>query len=903
MTRSFQQTHTPHPREQAVREFPSSMIFAFGLIYLVSSACSLIAADPAQLLAQAEQLADVYNWYDAHPIYAEAEAAFRRAGDERNALFARVSRLRGEMQVRSLSGLVEDIDALLATHVAKSDKRVQLRCLVVKGDVDLEIDAPAAKDDWEAALSLATEIGDRKWQSRAKGELGMIAFILGDARTALSQVSQALMTAGTTGDIGAEIRYYAAIATGLNLSGAYAQAIPYFDRALTTASKHPQTGFQYISIWGKAKALLGVGRIDEAEHLVQEGLRQAEADDRRVKKVQMLIAASDIAKTRGLSDRAVQYLTEALPIAEHGDFKRLLAAIYFNLTELGLQNQRIPDASRYAESALRLVDQIGDRYFLPSQLLVIAKVRKAEGKQIAALECLDRATDIVDGLLVNVGTPGRAAMLISQMSSIYAYQFELAAQDRSRVDYTFQVLERARGRVLSDVITLGKPFQSGPPSPERRSLEKNLSRLQRSLLTLNKRAERAATLRQIWEVEQKLARAEALSSRWAPRREQALTLRDFQQELLPAEATVEYVFTEDSLYALTLSRDSVSVTKLGRRDKIEGLIRSYQDTLQKQAATDDLVAPATQAHRALLAPLTGLTGKSRVVIVPDAVLNGVPFDILDSAGRAPNARMRIISFAPSATALHALRRNRIKAPIDLPLLAVGDVPYDSLEKRVPNPSRAAGVFDAKTKPELPPLPASRAEVESVARIFAPGSVELLGAKATESHLKAEPLNRFAIIHLAVHGFADPNEPQRAALMLAPDPSRDEDGFLQPREISELPIAAQLVVLSACGTGVGRSLGQEGIANLARAFLLAGASSVLTTLWTVGDTGSSALMVEFYRNLHAGLEVATALRDAKQTLLRRFGPAILPTVAAFQVVGNGSVTIQPQPNSTIRTAQP
>jgi CHAT domain-containing protein len=865
------------------------------------SARPLIAADPTQLLVEAERLADVYNWYDAHPLYAEAETAFRQAGDQRNALFAQVSRLRGEMQIRPLSEMLESIDSILAIDAGKSDKRLQLRCLVVRGDVNLEIDAPAARDDWEAALALATEIGDPKWQSRAKGELGMIAFMLGDAGTAMSQVSQALKTAIATGDIGAEIRYYAAIATGMNVSGGYAQALPYFDRALKAASNHPETGFQYISIWGKAKALLAVGSVDEAERLVEEALTKADADDRRVKKVQMLVAASDVARRRGLADKATDYLKEALPIAERGHFKRLLGAIYFDLAELGLENNRISEASGYAASALKLADQVGDRYFLPRQLFVIAKIRRAEGNRVAAVELLDRATDIVDGLLVNVGSPGRAATLISAMSSIYTYHFALAAEDRSRVDYAFQVLERARGRVLSDVITLGKPRQFGPPAPERRLLERELGRLQRSLLTLNKRAERAATLRQIWEVEQRLSWADASSSDWAPRRERVLTLREFRRGLTPAEAVVEYVFTEDSLYALTLSRESASVTKLGKRDRIEALIGSYREQLQKEPPNGILTATAARAHRALLRPLVGLPGKSRVVIIPDAGLNGVPFDILDSAGRA--ARSRTVSFAPSATALHALRRPRATAPPDLPLLAVGGVPYNSLGKRIPNPSRAAGVFDAKARPELSLLPASRAEVETVARIFEPGSIQLLGRRATESQMKMEPLHRFAIIHLAVHGFADPNEPQRAALMFAPDPSRDDDGFLQPREISQLPIAAKLVVLSACSTGVGRSLGQEGIANLARAFLLAGASSVLTTLWTVSDTGSSRLMIEFYRNLRAGRDVATALRDAKQTMLRRFGPQILPTVAAFQVVGNGSVTVQPQPDSVVETSQP
>src|ERR1017187_1327648 len=163
-------------------------IAALGLTCAPCLGQPLISADPTQLLTRAEQLADFYNWYDAEPLYVEAEKGFALAGDERNALFARVSRLRGEMQMRALPELVEEIDSLLATDVAKRDKALQLRCLIVRGDVDLEIDAPGAQSDWASALALAGELGDRKWQSRAQGELGMIAFILGDTGTALSQV-------------------------------------------------------------------------------------------------------------------------------------------------------------------------------------------------------------------------------------------------------------------------------------------------------------------------------------------------------------------------------------------------------------------------------------------------------------------------------------------------------------------------------------------------------------------------------------------------------------------------------------------------------------------------------------------------------------------------------------------
>ncbi len=329
---------------------------------IANTANAQIAAaftDPHQALQKAEQLADIYNWYDAHQYFVEAERLFLVRGDERNALFARASRLRGEMQIRPFPDVVDAIDEILSTAATRSDPALRLRCLIVRGDVNLEIDAPAAKDDWEAALEIAKTIGDRKWESRAIGELGMIAFLLGDASAARLQVGQALMNAMTTGDVGSQIRYHAAIATGLHLSQEYEQAIRYFDLALNLSAKHPETGFQYISYWGKAKALMGLKRFQEAEDLIRDSLRQAEADDRRVKKVQMLLAASDLARTLGKRDEALAYLQEALPIAEQGGLRRFLAEIYFDLADICQRANNIADAEAFASRAVTISEEVG----------------------------------------------------------------------------------------------------------------------------------------------------------------------------------------------------------------------------------------------------------------------------------------------------------------------------------------------------------------------------------------------------------------------------------------------------------------------------------------------------------------------------------------------------------------
>jgi len=119
----------------------------------------------------------------------------------------------------------------------------------------------------------------------------------------------------------------------------------------------------------------------------------------------------------------------------------------------------------------------------------------------------------------------------------------------------------------------------------------------------------------------------------------------------------------------------------------------------------------------------------------------------------------------------------------------------------------------------------------------------------------------------------------------------EDGLLQVREIRDLPLRTELVILSACDTGTGRLLGPRGIASLERAFLLAGAKAVIASLWPVDDTYTVALMKRMYERLAAGAEKGVALRQAKLDLLDKFRAQVLPIYwAGFTLVGDGFTAI-------------
>jgi CHAT domain-containing protein len=148
-----------------------------------------------------------------------------------------------------------------------------------------------------------------------------------------------------------------------------------------------------------------------------------------------------------------------------------------------------------------------------------------------------------------------------------------------------------------------------------------------------------------------------------------------------------------------------------------------------------------------------------------------------------------------------------------------------------------------------------------------------------------------IVHLAVHAIANETNPDRAALVLLSDPSYDEDGFLEASEIVQLPLHAELVVLSACNTAVGPLEGQEGIATLSRAFLLAGARTVISTLWSVEDESTLYLMKSFYAELNRGQGVADALARAKRNMLKKFDTNALPYYwAGFTVEGVAELPI-------------
>jgi CHAT domain-containing protein len=268
--------------------------------------------------------------------------------------------------------------------------------------------------------------------------------------------------------------------------------------------------------------------------------------------------------------------------------------------------------------------------------------------------------------------------------------------------------------------------------------------------------------------------------------------------------------------------------------------------------------------------LREVPASARLIIVPDGLLLRFPFEALVTTieGGAPRYLLEdhAISYAPSASVLAQLMgRQRSQPAGRLDLLALGNPVADAggtADRALSEQFRAGA--------RLEPLPFAEEEASSIVRLYRQNrkTAELyVRDQALEGVLKADA-GKFRILHLATHGFIDDRVPALSGLLLASGGAPDgEDGYLRLNEIFHLKMNADLAVLSACETALGKEIRGEGMVGLTRAFFYAGAQSVIASLWMVNDQSTALLMEDLHARHIKGEDASTALRRAKLGLLR------------------------------------
>jgi CHAT domain-containing protein len=358
----------------------------------------------------------------------------------------------------------------------------------------------------------------------------------------------------------------------------------------------------------------------------------------------------------------------------------------------------------------------------------------------------------------------------------------------------------------------------------------------------------------------------------------AVDLEDLQAGLNENTALVEYMLANDRSFAFIISKKQVEMVDLRinyqkMNRNADQLRHSLSDYIfirdQQDLARQEFIASSSYFYQAFVAPLiTKVEGVKKLIIIPDRELGHLPFEVFLKKIPQPDqpfkemeylAKDFAISYSYSATVLLEKKAQDAKRKAkESGVLAFagyyGDPQQLALADSLKRRSNLRSIRSA-----LQPLPGAEAEVDLM-RDYLLGEF-FDGPIAGEATFKAKASD-FDIIHLAMHGLLNGQDPILSSLAFSEDGNIDEDNFLHAYEISELELNARLVVLSACETGYGKFRQGEGVMSLAHSFMYAGASSVLVSLWQVNDAATGKIMKYYYFAMSVGFEKDEALRIAK-----------------------------------------
>ena len=856
------------------------------------SAHAAKAADPDALLARADHLVDIGNWVKARPLYAQAEHEFRMRGDKRKELYAKFGRLRHDVETGSYSAAAQQVGQDLRSPVVQNDPALKIRALALKGVVDLNINTAGAQDDYSQIAAIAKSIGDQKWENRAAGELGIVAGINGNIGAAGIALLKAISRSEALHDIAAEISFSTWLANGMTVNGMADKAIAVLDHALSLIPNDPDAGFPVQLYIAKIRALVRFpengaaqnGR-SEAKQLIAVALKYSRQNDILGAQCELLNQAGLLAMSAGDLNSAEEYFRQTVDAAGQAHLPRMEAEGYLHLSEIYEQRRELNQAVSTIDSAIERVHLVQEGFDLPVYVARKAEIEAARGNLQRADELYDQASDLIEAMLVNAPTSQVKSSMIAALSDIYVGHFRLAVERFHDNLKAFHIIETARGRALVDSMRYAsRSSGSNGTSVAERQIAAIQKRLREQAVS---RAETKVLLAKLDEaydrfapIEYKRNRAEMTMARRPP-----IPMAMLQHSLMPGEVLIEYVLdNEGKSHALEITHTGIRVHAIPNKAEVNEVCQRFIRALKDKKDSSE---PGRALLESVFLPAIS-TNPSSVVIVPDGPLNLVPFAALPDRNGGCLARSVVISLASSATVFEMLRTAKRGIEPQRTFLGVAYSPGGPAGKGGKGYVASRGLDSDFA--DMKPLVFARDEVESAARIAGAGSLVLTDDKATESGLKAQPLQDFKIIHLALHGFGNTAEPDRAGLVLAPgDPN--EDGLWQAREIQESRLAADLVTLSACETGVGRLQGEEGIMNLARTFLIVGAKSVVASLWDADDRSTATLMKHFYEQIANGKNVAEALRDAQVTMLTEFGSDLAPYYwAGFTVIGDGRTQI-------------
>jgi tetratricopeptide (TPR) repeat protein len=530
---------------------------------------------------------------------------------------------------------------------------LRLRCLVVKGDVDLDLDTDLARRDWTEARFVADSLEEAGWANRARGELAVVSFLQGNHEAAALGILAAIQKARQIGDISSVVRYETLVGDGLVQWKQYDKALSYFDSALQIAKSEPDIQYPLLLYSGRIEALIGLGRASEATELLRGALVAAKKTGAIGYQSELHFRYGLLNIRQGLQTEALQELRIATELGDSINSPRLAAQSTFTLAKCLESKGELKEAATAINASVQRSRQAGDRIMLPETLAEAARIQTALGHSSLADRYFDEASEIASGVLGSVANLTGKDEFINSLDRLYLDHFRFHVNKRE-VEAAFNVAEQVHGRAVADLLRVGLAANKGA-SAQTTPGEKRIAHLQLALMNSTNRGDRTRLLAALASAEEE-AYPSFVDRSASTRRvgDTPIALRSLQQSLSGTDMLLEYYLANPLSYCILVTRSTAHICELPSKDQIERLVDNHLNAI---ASKRDIRDSGRQLFKTIL-PIESMT-TSNLIIVPDGALHRLPFDtMVDDRGEFLLAT-HSVSYVPSATVLGLLSKRSV----------------------------------------------------------------------------------------------------------------------------------------------------------------------------------------------------------------------------------------------------
>ena len=750
-----------------------------------------------------------------------------------------------------------------------------------------------AYDAFQAALELFASAGVPRRAGIVQSHLGLLHDQRGDYQRAIEAHLEALRLAREAGapnatSLTAVGLLYHRLGEPERALASYREAQPLFEAA-------GARGLRGVAIarHDMAYAFAALGETASAEESYLLALRGFQDLKIASREAQTLHNLGALLARAGRQDEAAEAAAAALEVSRAArDGRGEAYALHVSGLASAAAGHPGPaaDALRAALDAMRA---LGDRAGEAATLEALAAVQRDLGRLEDAIALVDQALELRERLRAGLsGLDLRATYVASHLSAYrLAVDLRMALDERRPGEgfdrAAFEQSERGRARSLLEALP--EPALPADADPALVAREQDLLRqihaAERRPLDPHRRSAPAdpTTLAGLFGeyqlVQAQLRERTPRQADWT--RPRPIGLAETQALLDDDTALLEYALGDTRSHLFVVTRTALRHVVLPPRGQVETAARRAHERLSarnRRALEGPTAQALAELSRMVVAPAAAALSARRLLVVADGALQYVPFAALPApapgtsaidVGSPPLVLDHEVVHLPSASVLAVLRRERASrrsAPRSLAVIA--DPVFTPDDPRVPA-SAGAATRAAEGDRRFVRLRFARKEAEAIAALV-PEEDRLLALdfEADRVHLLAPEIAQYRWQHIATHGTVDDRHPDLSGLVLSlVDPAgRPREGLLRAHEIHGLRLGADLVVLSACETALGREVRGEGLYGLARGFLYAGAPRVIASLWSVRDEATAQLMSRFYAAMiRDGLTPSAALRRAQVSL--------------------------------------